>query len=352
MHNSLPISYQNSKYWIAYAECWMLNTKHWTPNSVSNTVIFTRITSSNFSFAKNLISFHHNYEVNKLLLRKHIRINVLGMCKEELHVCIEHVQHLQMCDNSFVVRLHGGKRLNASRKMTTFTTFIWSQLIECMIAMCRLFGMTKVISEISQTIRRKRDKSNVQCELLFNFHIRLQMNILLIEYLLPITVPMPAPTPVLMHVRQWLSIRFYELRMNIKSAKRKDAPYNPQNAIDVLENWEKEKQKKQRSWREKNNSTNEQKSILKVESNKCTEYIWTDCKMWDQFDMFVSNICSRSVLCLFYLFARPMSEWGWTKKKHTRKKPWNRWKVENNALLARMKLVKWNVTCTVSIESY
>lgn len=135
------------------AECWILNIEYRIPYQ---TVIFTRITSSNFSFAKNLISFHHNYEVNKLLLRKHIRINVLGMCKEELHVCIEHVQHLQMCHKTFVVRLHGGQRLNASRKMTTFTTFIWSQLIECMIAMYRLFGMTKVISKISQTIRRKR----------------------------------------------------------------------------------------------------------------------------------------------------------------------------------------------------
>lgn len=129
----------------------------------------------------------------------------------------------------------------------------------------------KSFCKISQTIRRNRDKSNVQCELLFNFHIRLQMNILLIEYLLPITVQMPAQAWVLMHLRQWLSIRFYELRMSIKSAKRKDAPYNPQKAIDVLENWEKETQKKQRRWREKNNSTDEQKSILKVKSNKCTE---------------------------------------------------------------------------------
>lgn len=32
---------------------------------------------------KNSISFHHNYEVNKLLLlRKPIQINSLGMCEE------------------------------------------------------------------------------------------------------------------------------------------------------------------------------------------------------------------------------------------------------------------------------
>lgn len=189
--------------------------------------------------------------------------------------------------------------------------------------------------------------------MLFNFHIRLQMNILLIEYLLPITVPMPAAAPVLMHVRQWLSIRFYELRMNIKSAKRKDAPYNPQKAIDVLENWEKEKQKKQRSWRKKKTiqPTNKNPYWKKNPTNvlntfeqivKCEIYLICSYQIY---------VLVQCYVCFISLPDQCRNE-DEQKKNTPAKKAWNRWKVENNALLAGMKLVKWNVTCTVSIESY
>lgn len=112
-----------------------------------------------------------------------------------------------------------------------------------------------------------------------------------------------------------LSIRFYELRMNIKSVKRKGTlfiRFKKQSMYKIAARWCEKKDSTER-W-----ITN---SAPKVESNKCTVHIWTDCKMCDLFDMLVSNICSRSaMLCLFYLLTRPMVRMRVNRRRRSRRR--------------------------------
>lgn len=66
-----------------------------------------------------------------------------------------------------------------------------------------------------------------------------------------------------------------------------------------------------------------------------SEYIATDCKMCDLYDVLVSNICTCAS-CSVALFLHQL-------KKET--------ETENNALLAGTKLVKWNVRSGFSVAS-